>query len=71
VDGRGGPARAPDRHSISGVCRRTTLGRSFVYEAIARGELKTIKLGSRRLLLHDSLMEWLSKHEVAADQVSA
>jgi excisionase family DNA binding protein len=35
------------------------LGRTFLYERIASGELKSIKVGGRRLILHTELLDFL------------
>jgi excisionase family DNA binding protein len=37
--------------SIDGFCRASSLGRSYTYEAIADGRLKTVMHGKRRLIL--------------------
>jgi excisionase family DNA binding protein len=47
--------------SIAEAARRSGLGRSTVYEAIARGELKVRKAGRRSLILTADLQQWLSE----------
>lgn len=37
--------------SIEGFARASSLGRSFIYEAIADGRLRTVKVGRRRLIM--------------------
>ena len=37
----------------------TGLGRTFLYERIASGDLKSIKVGARRLILREDLLEFL------------
>lgn len=39
--------------------KATGLGRTFLYERIANGELKSIKVGARRLILREDLLEFL------------
>jgi excisionase family DNA binding protein len=45
--------------TIADVSRRTGIGRTSIFEAIRRGELKAIKAGSRTLIRHDDLMAYL------------
>ena len=47
--------------SIVEAARRSGLGRSTLYEAIARGELKVRKAGRRSLILTADLQRWLSE----------
>jgi excisionase family DNA binding protein len=47
--------------SIVEAARRSGLGRSTIYEAIARGELKVRKAGRRSLILIDDLQAWLAR----------
>jgi excisionase family DNA binding protein len=44
--------------------RKIGLGRTKIYELIACGDLRTVKIGSRRLVLVASLHELLAKYEV-------
>jgi excisionase family DNA binding protein len=46
--------------SIVEAARRSGLGRSTIYTAIARGELKVRKAGRRSLILVDDLHAWLA-----------
>lgn len=45
--------------SIVEAARRTGVGRSSVYEAIGRGDLKIRKNGRRSLVLVDDLKAWV------------
>lgn len=47
-------------YRIDEAVKATGLGRTFLYERIARGELKSIKIGGRRLILHADLVEFLT-----------
>jgi excisionase family DNA binding protein len=38
------------------------LGRTKIYEALGAGDLSSIKIGSRRLILVDDLRDWLARH---------
>ena len=37
------------------------LGRTFLYERIASGELKSVKVRGRRLIFHTDLMDFLKR----------
>ncbi|MFI5021020.1 MAG: hypothetical protein ACHQRJ_05130 [Alphaproteobacteria bacterium] len=45
--------------SIEGFLRASSLGKSFIYEKIASGELRTVKHGKRRLILADDARAFL------------
>ena len=49
--------------SIDEAARRSGLSRSRVYEALKAGDLKSLKIGARRLIMIDALMTWLAGHE--------
>lgn len=40
------------------------VGRTTIYSAISSGELRSLKIGARRLVTVEALREWLLKHEV-------
>lgn len=40
------------------------VGRTTIYSAISSGELRSLKIGARRLVTIEALREWLLKHEV-------
>jgi excisionase family DNA binding protein len=44
--------------------RLAGIGRTTIYRAISSGDLKSLKIGARRLVAVDALREWLLKHEV-------
>ena len=46
--------------SIVEAARRAGVGRSSIYEAIGRGELKIRKSGRRSLVLVDDLKAWVT-----------
>lgn len=41
------------------------VGRSKIYESISAGELKSLKVGGRRLILPVDLSRWLEAHRAA------
>ncbi|MFT3997700.1 MAG: helix-turn-helix domain-containing protein [Asticcacaulis sp.] len=47
-------------YRIDEAVKATGLGRSFLYEHIASGELRSVKIGKRRLILHNDLVQFLS-----------
>ena len=47
-------------YAISDLPKIVSLGRSFIYEEIAAGRLRTVKAGRRTLVLADDLKSWLS-----------
>jgi excisionase family DNA binding protein len=47
------------------AARLAGLGRTTIYAALTAGELKSLKVGARRLILVETLRAWLVRHEVA------
>jgi excisionase family DNA binding protein len=47
-------------YRIDEAVKATGLGRSFLYERMAEGSLKSVKIGGRRLILQEDLMAFLS-----------
>lgn len=50
-------------YGVGEAARVCGLGRTFLYEKIGAGELKSIKIGSRRLILHADLMSFLTNRD--------
>ncbi len=48
----------------SEAARLAGVGRTTIYAALTNGELKSLKIGTRRLIFVDSIREWLSAYEV-------
>ncbi|MFO1036173.1 MAG: hypothetical protein U1E45_04945 [Geminicoccaceae bacterium] len=48
--------------SIRSATHMANLGRTKIYEALGAGELSSLKIGSRRLILVDDLRAWLAMH---------
>lgn len=46
-------------YRIDEAVKASGLGRTFLYERMASGELKSIKVGARRLILREDLLEFL------------
>ena len=49
-------------YGIKDACIATGLGRSFLYQRIADGELPTFKIGSRTLITANDLEEFVQRH---------
>lgn len=47
------------------AAHRAGLGRTTIYAALTAGDLKSIKVGARRLIMVDELKRWLVSHETA------
>jgi excisionase family DNA binding protein len=54
ADRIGGP---PELLSIAAASKRMGIGRTATYDAIGRGQLRSIKVGRRRLIPSDALTE--------------
>jgi excisionase family DNA binding protein len=46
-------------YRIDEAVKASGLGRSFLYERMADGSLKSVKIGGRRLILRDDLLRFL------------
>ena len=45
------------------AARLCSIGRTTLYAALSSGELRSIKIGTRRLITVDALRAWLKKNE--------
>lgn len=45
--------------SIEDAQRLTGLGRTMIYELMGNGALRTVKVGRRRLILSQSIADWI------------
>jgi excisionase family DNA binding protein len=60
-------AEGPERlFSVAAAAAVTGLGRSSVYELIGRGELRTLKVGRRRLVPASAIAELAARADGAA-----
>ena len=50
------------------AARLCSIGRTTLYAALSSGELKSVKIGTRRLITMDALREWLTKNEAPASE---
>jgi excisionase family DNA binding protein len=47
-------------YRVDEAVKASGLGRTFLYERIASGELKSVKIGGRRLILKDDLLQFIT-----------
>ena len=45
------------------AARLCSIGRTTLYSALSSGELKSVKIGTRRLITWDALRDWLKRNE--------
>ncbi|RMA40990.1 helix-turn-helix domain-containing protein [Rhodophyticola porphyridii] len=57
------PKHAPIAVSPDEAARLTGIGRTTLYAALAKGDLPSIKIGTRRLVRVAAIREWLARHE--------
>ena len=48
------------------AARLCSIGRTTLYAALSSGELRSVKIGTRRLITMDALKDWLSQNETGA-----
>jgi len=53
-------------HTVETVQQRLSVGRSTVFSLIASGELRSVKVGRRRLVTESSLAEFIDRLEAEA-----
>jgi excisionase family DNA binding protein len=49
------------------AARLAGIGRTSLYAALAKGDLKSIKIGTRRLIKIEAIHEWLTAHQTDAE----
>ncbi|MEO9821027.1 MAG: helix-turn-helix domain-containing protein [Paracoccaceae bacterium] len=49
------------------AARLAGIGRTSLYAALATGDLKSIKIGTRRLIKIEAIHEWLAAHQTDAE----
>ena len=48
------------------AARLCSIGRTTLYAALSSGELKSVKIGTRRLITLEALRDWLKRNESPA-----
>ena len=61
--------RLPLAVSPGEAARLSGLGRTTLYEAIASGALRSLKIGKRRLITVEALKEWLAAAEQSRKEI--
>ena len=67
---------AIERHTkraltIEAFCERYSVGRTFTYEEIAKGRLKSVSLGRKRLIDVDDGEEWFASYRNSPEAIAA
>ena len=50
------------------AARLCSIGRTTLYAALSSGDLKSVKIGTRRLITLDALRDWLKRNETSAGE---
>lgn len=50
------------------AARLCSIGRTTLYAALSSGELKSVKIGTRRLIMIEALRDWLKRNETPAGE---
>ena len=50
------------------AARLCSIGRTTLYAALSSGDLKSVKIGTRRLITLEALREWLKRNEAPAGE---
>lgn len=57
------PKHPPIAVSPDEAARLAGIGRTSLYAALAKGDLLSIKIGTRRLIRVDAIRDWLEQNE--------
>lgn len=49
------------------AARLAGIGRTTLYAALAKGDLKSIKIGTRRLIKIEAIHEWLARYQTDSE----
>jgi len=60
-------ATPPIAVSLDEAARLVGIGRTSLYAALAKGDLKSIKIGTRRLIKIEAIHEWLASYQTYAE----
>lgn len=50
------------------AARLCSIGRTTLYAALSSGDLKSVKIGTRRLITLEALRDWLKRNETTAGE---
>jgi excisionase family DNA binding protein len=48
-------------YSVEEAAQLLSLGRTFTFQLVAAGEIRSIKIGRRRMIPHDALDEYIER----------
>jgi excisionase family DNA binding protein len=51
-------------YTVKDICETLSLGRTHLYQLIARGEIETVKIGRARRITHEALEAFLRKLQI-------
>lgn len=54
------PTSAPIFNPVAVACQRLGIGRTLLYEELAAGNIKTVKVGRRRLIPESELQRYVA-----------
>jgi excisionase family DNA binding protein len=54
-------------YSVMEIVESTSLSRASVYKAIRVGDLRSVRIGARRIILHEDLQRWLEGQPPTSD----
>jgi excisionase family DNA binding protein len=57
--------------TIEAFCERYSVGRTFTYGEIAKGRLKSVSLGRKRLIHVDDAENWFASFRNAPEAIAA
>jgi excisionase family DNA binding protein len=60
------PVMPPLSFSVDEAARLLGLGRSNLFKLLESGEIRSVKVGTRRLVPHKALEEFLAEHDTSA-----
>jgi excisionase family DNA binding protein len=63
--------KIPLAFSIADACALSHVGRTTLYNAISRGELRARKVGRRTLIIRTDLVAWLESRPEAGTELPA
>lgn len=50
------------------AARLCSIGRTTLYQALSSGDLRSVKIGTRRLITLEALRDWLKRNETQAGE---
>ena len=60
--------QTPIAVSPNEAARLSGVGRTTLYAALSSGQLRSVKIGTRRLIMVDAIRDWLLRNELTAGE---